>query len=94
MTEATPTPTPPMTRPMTRIVRLGASADRTALMKNSTAATFMVKSRPKRSANLPADRAPAAAPSSAEATAKPSGPGDALNSSSTADTAPLITALS
>ena len=43
-----------------------------ALMKNNTAAIFMTEMRPIRSANRPAVMAPAAAPSSAEATAKPS----------------------
>ena len=53
MTEATPTPTPPTIRPMTKIARLGARPVTIALMRNRTAAIFMVNSRPKRSANLP-----------------------------------------
>ena len=43
-----------------------------ALMKNSTAAIFMTDIRPIRSAMRPAVIAPAAAPSNADATAKPS----------------------
>ena len=46
-----------------------------ALMKKSTAAICMTRSRPMRSAMRPANSAPAAAPSSAEATAKPEGRG-------------------
>jgi hypothetical protein len=79
---------------MMKTARLGASPVMIALMRNRTAAIFMVNSRPKRSANFPAVRAPRAAPSRAEATAKPSGPGATLNSSATAATAPLMTALS
>ena len=65
-----------------------------ALTRNSTAAICMTRSRPKRSAIRPADMAPAAAPSSAEATAKPSVVDSTLNTSPMALTAPLMTALS
>ena len=94
ITEATPTPIPPMTRNSTIISMLAARPAPKALMKNSTAAIFITASRPMRSASRPAVMAPAAAPSSAEATAKPSA---ALLMSKCfwmEATAPLITALS
>ena len=65
-----------------------------ALMRNSTAAICMTRSRPKRSAIRPAEMAPAAAPSRAEATAKPSVVDSTLKTSPMALTAPLMTALS
>ena len=58
-------------------------------MKKSTAATFIVNKRPNRSANRPAVIAPAAAPSRAEATAKPNAVAPTWNWSAIADTAPL-----
>ena len=65
-----------------------------ALTKKRTAATFMIARRPKRSAIRPALIAPAAAPSSAEATAKPRAPAATSNCFWTGSTAPLMTALS
>ena len=94
MTDAMPTPSPPMMRPMTSIERFGAKPVTIALSRNSTAAIFMTASRPRRSAIRPPIMAPAAAPSRAEATAKPRAAAAVLNSSSTAETAPLMTALS
>ena len=55
----------------TTISTLGANAVPIALTKKNSAAIFMTEMRPMRSAIRPADMAPAAAPSSAEATAKP-----------------------
>ena len=85
---------PPMTRNTTIIQTLPARPVPMALMKNSTAAIFITEIRPIRSASRPAVMAPAAAPSSAEATAKPS---EALLMPKCfwiEATAPLITALS
>ena len=65
-----------------------------ALIKNSSAAIFITANRPILSASLPAVTAPRAAPSNAEATAKPSLNPPTPNSPSIAETAPLITALS
>lgn len=65
-----------------------------ALTRNSTAASRIPMRRPKRSANLPAPMAPAAAPSRAEATAKTKLADSTLKTFSMALTAPLITALS
>ena len=65
-----------------------------ALTRNSTAAIFMTEMRPILSAMRPAVMAPAAAPSSAEATANPSSALPIPKSSWMESTAPLITALS
>ena len=65
-----------------------------ALMKNRIAAIRITISRPMWSAIRPAISAPAAAPSRAEATAKPSDAASVLNSDSMAASAPLMTALS
>ncbi len=65
-----------------------------ALIRNSTAAIRITASRPMWSAIRPEAKAPAAAPRSADATAKPSEAASASNSRETAETAPLITALS
>ena len=63
-------------------------------MRKNTAAIFITEMRPIRSAIRPADIAPAAAPSSAEATAKPSSALPMPKSSWIESTAPLMTALS
>ena len=94
MTEATPTPAPPRIRKTISRNRPGDSPAPIAEMKKSTAATFIVNKRPNRSANRPAVIAPAAAPSRAEATAKPNAVAPTWNWSAIADTAPLMTALS
>ena len=85
---------PPMMRKTTIIPTLPATPVPMALIRNSTAASFITARRPIRSANRPAVIAPAAAPSSAEATANPS---EALLMPKCfwmAETAPLMTALS
>lgn len=74
--------------------RLGARPQLIALTKNSTAAIFITAIRPILSEMAPPRKAPAAAPSSADATAKPNSAGGVLNSCSMAETAPLMTALS
>lgn len=65
-----------------------------ALIRKSTAAIFMTAMRPILSASRPAVIAPRAAPSSADATAKPSSALPMPKSSWMESTAPLITALS
>ena len=85
---------PPTIRNNTIIQTLWARPVPMALMKNSTAAIFITEMRPILSASRPAVIAPAAAPSNAEATAKPS---EALLMPKCfwiGSTAPLITALS
>ncbi len=94
MTDATPTPMPPMTRNSTNIQTLGARPVPIALIRNSSAAIFITDRRPILSASRPAITAPSAAPSSAAATATPVANLPIWKWSSTADTAPLITALS
>jgi hypothetical protein len=94
MTDATPTPTPPITRKTTMIPRELANPLPTALIRNTAAAAHIAVSRPQRSATRPAKNAPAAAPSSADATVKPSAPALAENWLWIAVTAPLMTALS
>ena len=94
MTLAAPTPRPPTTRQIVRSQGAKASAEPTALTANSTAATSMMRTRPKRSASGPANQAPTAQPSSAEETTKPSRPADIPNSAWMASTVPLMTAVS
>ena len=94
ITDATPTPIPPTTRNATINQTLSARPVPIALMKNSTAAIFMTEIRPIRSARRPAVMAPAAAPSNAEATAKPSAALLMPKWLWIEATAPLITALS
>jgi len=65
-----------------------------ALIRKSTAAICMTRSRPMWSAMRPANMAPAAAPSRAEATANPRVVDSTLKTSPMALTAPLMTALS
>lgn len=91
ITDADPAPTP---RNTTSTPRLGAKPVPRALTRNSTAAIRITARRPTWSRCARRARAPAAAPRRAEATAKPREAESALNSRSTADTAPLITALS
>ena len=67
-----PTPRPPTIRNTTSNQTLGERPVPIALMKNRIAAIRITISRPMWSAIRPAISAPAAAPSSAEATAKPS----------------------
>jgi hypothetical protein len=71
MTDATPTPMPPIIRKTTISHTLFARPAPIALMKNNSAAIFITWSRPIRSASRPAVSAPNTQPSSAEATAKP-----------------------
>jgi hypothetical protein len=94
MTDATPTPMPPTMRNSTTVQTSCAKPVPNALMRNSTAAIFMTEMRPILSAIQPAVIAPAAAPKSAEATAKPSEALPMPKSSWIESTAPLITALS
>jgi hypothetical protein len=94
MTEATPTPMPPTMRNTTISQTLPASPAPMARMKNSTAAIFITASRPIRSASRPAVMAPAAAPSNAEATAKPNEASLMPKLRWIEATAPLMTALS
>ena len=89
-----PTATPPTTRKTTINQMLVPMPVTTALIRNSAAASFITHSRPIASARRPAVSAPTAAPSSAEATAKPRVASLIANSSCRALTAPLITALS
>jgi hypothetical protein len=72
MTEAMPTPMPPRTRKATTSHTFGASAVPIALTRKNKAAIFITEMRPIASAIRPADMAPTAAPSSADATANPS----------------------
>ena len=65
-----------------------------AVFLASPAASFITASRPIRSASRPAVIAPAAAPSNAEATAKPSDASPMPKCFWIDDTAPLMTALS
>ena len=83
-----------MIRNSTIISTLPARPVPMALMKNKTAAIFITDIRPIRSASRPAVMAPAAAPRSAEATAKPSAALLILKWLWIEATAPLITALS
>ena len=85
---------PPTIRKMTTHQTLGARPVPIALTKKNTAAIFITEMRPIRSAIRPAVMAPAAAPSSADATAKPSVALPMPNSSWIDVTAPLMTALS
>ena len=94
ITEAIPTPRPPMIRKSTSTQRLGARPVPRAATKKRIAAIRITISRPMWSANRPASSAPAAAPSRAEATAKPSVKGAMLNCFWMAEFAPLMTALS
>ena len=54
MTEAAPTPRPPITRQMMRSNGLKARPDPIALTRKSTAASTMTRIRPWRSASRPA----------------------------------------
>ena len=85
---------PPTMRNSTTVHTSCAKPVPNALMRNSTAAIFMTEMRPILSAIQPAVIAPAAAPKSAEATAKPSSALPMPKSSWIESTAPLITALS
>ena len=94
MTDATPTPMPPTIRNTTTSPTLRASPVPIALIRNSTAAIFITARRPIRSAILPAVTAPSAAPSKAEATAKPREASLMWKCCWIDFTAPLMTALS
>ena len=94
MTDATPTPMPPMTRNKPNISTLIARPVPKALTRNSSAAIFITASLPILSASRPATNAPRAAPISAAATATPVTSLLIWKWSSTAATAPLMTALS
>ena len=85
---------PPTIRNSTIIQTLVARPVPMALMRNSTAAIFITEMRPMRSASRPAVMAPAAAPSNAEATAKPSAALLIPKWLWIEATAPLMTALS
>ena len=65
-----------------------------ALIRNSSAASFITERRPTRSASRPAVMAPTAAPSSAEATAIPNDWSSIAKCIWIDFTAPLMTALS
>ena len=71
MTEAMPMPMPPMMRQIDRSTMLKARPENTPETTNRTEAISITFTRPIRSASKPANQAPKAEPSSAEATAKP-----------------------
>jgi len=71
MTDATPTPMPPMTRNAPKTQIFIARPVPKALMRKSSAASFITERRPTLSASRPAVTAPSAAPISAAATATP-----------------------
>ena len=85
---------PPTTRNRPNNQILAAKPVPKALIKNSSAAIFITERRPILSASRPAITAPSAAPISAAATATPVTNLLISKWSSTAATAPLMTALS
>src|SRR5450759_2068972 len=94
MTDAAPTPIPPMTRQRIRVTGPPARPVPIALATNSRPAPTITLMRPYRFASCPAAQAPRAAPSSADATEKPVSPDPIAKSLRNAVTAPLMTAVS
>ena len=86
-------PTPARMRQMIRSQTANARPDPMELIANSAAAMSMTRTRPYLSAAGPANQAPAAEPSRAQATAKPDSSGLSCrpNWSFRASTAPLMT---
>src|SRR5690349_1584502 len=82
---------PPITRQTIRSQIEKQRADPIALTANSNAVTTIVGGRPNRSATPPANQAPTADPSSADATAVPSRKLPGSNVSRIALVAPLMT---
>src|SRR5690348_10000068 len=94
MTDAMPTPTPPTMRHRIRSHMPVTRPEPIALAASSRAATCMVRTRPRRSASVPAYQAPAAEPSRAQDTARPILAASSSKPPRMASTAPLITAVS
>ena len=94
MTEAAPTPRPPMTRQTMKSMTPKARPDPRALTMNMTAAMSMTGTRPMRLATGPANQAPTVQPMRAEDTEKPLSASLRTNSPDRASTAPLMTAVS
>src|SRR5690606_8314169 len=89
-----PTPTPPRKRHSARVGPSCATAHSTDVVTNRVPATIMRRRRPKRSAIVPAEKAPTAAPRSALATITPTSALPTPSSALRASTAPLTTAVS
>ncbi len=85
---------PPTTRQKPSTPMLGGNIDPTPLIAKSTAASSIVRTRPRWSASRPAATAPAAEPSSAMATTKAVSPLPTSKCFWMPVTAPLMTALS
>src|SRR5699024_3049352 len=94
ITDAAPTPKPPITRQMIKSVTPKASPEPTAETRNNTEEMTIVGTRPSLLATGPANHAPTAQPNSAEETAKPCSQPPRLKSADSASTAPLMTEVS
>ena len=91
MISAAPTPKPPSMRAATKVRKLGAAADATAEIANSTAAILRTGRRPRRSLSGPDTIMAKVAVSVSEATDQPSSILLRLNSGSMKVTTPEIT---
>src|SRR5262245_24816048 len=93
-TLAPPMASPPRIRPAMKTPAEPAAPVRNALTRNKPAVRSMVGRRPRKSARVPARKAPTAQPSRTEATAKPVPAAPVPKAPSRAPTVPLTTPLS